>query len=162
MSSKAAPRPKPTIAPWQIEFLERSSALTDLTGLAPSVAKLFLWLVVCEPPQQSTEQLRQTLGLSAAAVSTATSILTSRGLVERVTPTGDRRFSYRLHPRGWERLMRFRLEATTNLRTIFDTALESAPEPQPRLADLRAMYAWFETQITHLLAEHAGTTPMKI
>jgi hypothetical protein len=55
--------------------------------------------------------------------------------------------------------MRYRLEATTNLRNIFDTALAAAPEPQPRLADLRAVYAWFENQIAELLAQHPDTTP---
>lgn len=159
MNSPTAITATVTPADWQTEFLERSSALTDLTGLAPSVAKVFLWLVVCEPPQQTTEQLRQTLSLSAAAISTATATLTGRGLVERVTPRGDRQLSYRLDPRGWERLMRYRLEATSHVRTIFDAALASATQPQPRLTDLRAMYAWFETQLTELLAQHTTATP---
>jgi hypothetical protein len=158
MNSPTATTSTVTLADWQTEFLERSSALTDLTGLAPSVAKVFLWLVVCEPPQQTTEQLRQTLGLSAAAISTATAALASRGLLERVTPRGERHLSYRLHPRGWERLIRYRLEATSNVRAIFDTALTSATQPQPRLTDLRAMYAWFETQLTELLARHPTAT----
>jgi hypothetical protein len=55
--------------------------------------------------------------------------------------------------------MRYRLEATAHARGIFDTALASAAQPQPRLADLRAMYAWFETQIAELLAQRTAATP---
>jgi DNA-binding MarR family transcriptional regulator len=156
MNPSGGPDPRNVIANWQTEFVERSSALTDLTGLPPSVVKVFSWLVVCEPPQQSAEQLRDTLGLSAAAISTATTTLIGVGLVERVTPPGERRVSYRIHPRGWERLMRFRLEATTQVRTIFEDALAAAPGPQPRLAGLHAMYAWFENQIVELLAERTA------
>jgi DNA-binding transcriptional regulator GbsR (MarR family) len=141
------------MASWQIAFVEQSRALTALTGLPPSVAKVFLWLVVCEPPQQSGEQIREALGLSAAAVSTATNALTARGLVDRVTPPGQRRIGYRLHPHSPSRLMRHSLETIAQVRSIVDTALAAATEPQPRLTELRAMYAAFEHQVTRLLTD---------
>jgi DNA-binding transcriptional regulator GbsR (MarR family) len=153
MSAPVGPDPHPAIADWQIEFLARSSALGDFTGLAPSVVRVLSWLVVCEPPEQSSDQLRAALGLSPAAISTATTALTTMGLVERVTPPGQRRRLYRIHPRGWERLMRFRLEATSQVRAIVADALAAAPAPQPRLTGLHDMYASIEAQFAAPLTE---------
>jgi hypothetical protein len=142
------------LAESQVAFLDQPRALTDLTGLAPSVAKVFLWLVVCEPPQQTTEPLRQTLGLSAAAISTATATLAGRGLVERVSFPWERHLSYRLpSPRlGAIHALppRSDISRAHNLRH----RARVGNTTQPRLADLRAIYAWFETQITELLADH--------
>jgi len=139
-----------TIADWQYEFLERSGALSDLTGLPPSFVKVLAWLVVCEPAHQTTEQLRGTLGLSAAAISSATTTLIGIGLVERLTPPGERRYHYRIHPQGWEQLLRIRLEAMTQMRKVTQAALQTAPRAQSRLSGLHDIYASFEQQLAEL------------
>ena len=133
--------------------MERAGALADVSGLPPSYIQVFAWLVVCDPPHQSVEELRETLGLSAGAISMATAALTRMGVVERVVQPGRRRLFYRLHPGAWERVLRLRLEALTQARAAAEEALTQAPEPQPRLTGMRDMYAWFESRINDLLAE---------
>lgn len=140
------------VAAWQRDFLERAGALVELTGLPPSNIAVFAWLIVCEPPEQSVADLRAALGLSAGAVSTATTTLARMGLVERVTRPGERRLSYRLRPGGWDELLRARLDAAARMRAITDVALADAPGPRPRLQELHDLYAWFEDRIRELLA----------
>ena len=132
--------------------MERAGALADVSGLPPSYIQVFGWLVVCDPPHQSVEELRQTLGLSAGAISMATAALMRMGIVERIAQPGRRRLFYRLHPAAWERVLRLRLEALSQARAAAEDALAQAPEPQSRLAGMRDMYAWFESRITDLLA----------
>ena len=108
----------PGPAGWQLEFVERVGALADLSGLPPSHVQVFAWLVVCDPPHQSAGQLRETLKLSAGAISMATATLVRMGVVERIAQAGERRAYYRFHPGGWERLMRSRLLATSQMRAI--------------------------------------------
>ena len=73
------------------------------------------------------------------------------GLIERIAHPGHRRMSYRLHPEGWQHLLRLRLEAAAELRAVADEALAHAPAPAERLAVMRDMYAWFEDNASALL-----------
>jgi DNA-binding transcriptional regulator GbsR (MarR family) len=95
--------------------------------------------------------MRLALHLSSGAISGATTTLVRMGVVERVTQPGHRRLYYRLRPGGWERLMRMRFEATAEMRSIAEKALARAPTPQPRLQEMRDLYAFFEQAIASLL-----------
>jgi DNA-binding transcriptional regulator GbsR (MarR family) len=138
-------------AEWQLEFLEQTGAMADIVGLPPSVIRVFAWLVVCEPSEQSVEDMRGALRLSAGAISAATTILGRMGVCERITMPGERRLYYRMRPGGWERLMRLRLDATAQMRAIADKAIVAAPSPQARLTEMRDLYAWFEQGLTGLV-----------
>ncbi len=136
---------------WQREFLQRMSVLGDTTGLPPSFMQVFAWLIVCEPPQQSVEQLRASLGLSAGAISAATTTLIHLGLVERVSQPGQRRLYYRMRPRAWERLLRLRLDASRQITATAAEALAQAPGPHERLCEMRDVVAYFEATLSSLL-----------
>jgi DNA-binding transcriptional regulator GbsR (MarR family) len=136
---------------WQHEFVERMGALGDTTGLPPSFTLVFAWLIVCDPPQQSVEQLRARLGLSSGSISSATTTLIRLGLVERVSQPGQRRLAYRLRPRAWERLLQMRLDATRRICATADDALAHVPGPHERLREMRAVLAHFESTLTSLL-----------
>jgi DNA-binding MarR family transcriptional regulator len=138
-------------AGWQREFIDRIGASADVSGLPPSHIRVLAWLLVCEPPEQSVEDLRSTLGLSAGAVSMATTTLARMGFVERVTSAGDRRARYRFPPEAFERVIELRLTATTRARAAAEAALENAPRPSRRLEGLRDMYAFFEEGIGEYL-----------
>ena len=134
-------------ARWQSEFVERVSSLADMSGLPPSFVRVFAWMVICDPPHQSVDDLKVTLGLSSGAISMATSTLVRLGLAERIVLPGQRRLYYRLHSNGWERMLRLRLDGATQMRVIAEEAIGSAPEGKApdRLEQMRAVYGWFET-----------------
>jgi DNA-binding transcriptional regulator GbsR (MarR family) len=146
-----AERPAAGAAEWQREFMEQVGAVADVSGMPPSFVQVFAWLVVCEPPYQSVDQMSDVLGLSAGAISMATATLIRMGLVERFTQPGQRRLYYRFRAGGWERMLRSRLEATAHMRQLAERALASAPEPTKRLAEMRELYAWFDDNMTELL-----------
>jgi DNA-binding transcriptional regulator GbsR (MarR family) len=148
MKGKAKPGP----ADWQVEFMKGLASLADVSGLPPSYVQVLAWLVVCEPPHQSVDQLQQALGLSAGAISMATATLVRMGVAERVSLPGERRLYYRFHPKGWERTLRLRLEAVAQARAVAEDALARAPEPSDRLVGMRDVYAWFEDRIADLLS----------
>ncbi len=60
MSALADPRPGP--ADWQVEFMERVTALSEVSGLPPSHVRVFAWMIVCDPPEQSVDDLRERSG----------------------------------------------------------------------------------------------------
>ena len=134
-------------ADWQLEFIGRVGSIADATGLPPSYIQVFAWLVVCDPPHQSVDDIRAALGLSTGAISGATATLSRVGLVERVILPSQRRKYYRFRPGGWERMLRLRIDATAHMRVIAEEALVHAPEPPERLAEMRDIYAWFEEHV---------------
>lgn len=150
-----AARPEPTgPAPWQAGFVDRCALLLgDATGMPPSHARVFAWLVVCEPAEQSTEELQAALGLSAGAVSMATAALVRIGVVDRTVRGGTRRLHYRIDPDGWQRLMRMRIEVIRQLRSTAAQALPHARESRQRLDEMHALYGWFERTAAEYAAQ---------
>lgn len=152
----AAPPAMP--APWQTHFVERCAALLgDATGMPPSYARVFAWLIVCEPAEQSVDDLQRALGLSAGAISMATATLVRMGVVDRTTHPGSRRRHYRIDPDGWQRVLQMRRELLHQLRITAEHALSHARAAQPRLDEMRALYTWFEQTAADYAASRWST-----
>jgi DNA-binding transcriptional regulator GbsR (MarR family) len=142
-----------TPARWQLDFVHRFGGLGSDVGAAPSVMHVVAWLVVCEPAEQSVAEIRAVTGLSAGAVSAATTALVVGGLVDRVALPGERRRYYRIAPNGWRRLLQRRLDETAKVREVADVALANGGEANERLRELRDFYAWFEENLSGLVGE---------
>jgi DNA-binding MarR family transcriptional regulator len=150
--STALTDPRPGPADWQVEFMERLATLSEVSGLPPSHVRVFAWMIVCDPPEQSVDDLRRALGLSAGAISMATSMLIRIGIVERISRPGERRLLYRFHARGWERLLRLRLESMAQMRRAGEDALENAPG-QDRLSGMCELFVHYERSTAELLED---------
>ncbi len=149
---RAAPqRPAPH---WRERFVEDLGLLALDLGTPRANVRVLGWMVVCDPPEQSAQDIQAGLKLSAGSVSAATRMLTGLGYLERVGYPGDRHIYYRLRPEGWNRALAARLRTVTQLRELADRALASAGGgSHERLQDMRDVYAWFEDRIEELLAK---------
>ena len=100
-------------------FVERFGLMWERLGANRSVGRSLAWLTVCEPPEQTAEDIRLALHLSQASVSTAVRALEAIGLIERVGVPGKRRLHYRI-PRGaWQ-------STTRNQLSEFDNFIDAA------------------------------------
>lgn len=141
---------------WQRHFVEKVGLYADV-GLPRSLSRILAWLVVCEPHHQSAEQLRGVLKLSAGSVSTATSLLVRLGVVARVSFPSDRRIYYELHPDGWQRLMRIRLQELAGVRHVAEEAIKAARgRDDERLRAMRDFHEECEAQFATLLHAEAA------
>ncbi len=96
------------------------------------------WLMICDPPEQSSANLRDSLDASAGSVSNTTRDLMQIGMVDRVTFPGDRSSYFRLHEHAWIQVMQGRLEAIRGLHQLALAAEPLRPERRAdRVADLR-------------------------
>lgn len=100
-------------------------------GLPRTDGRLVGFLLVCEPPEQSSADLMRELRVSAASVSTATRRLMSLGLVERTTRPGDRASYFRLAPDGWLRLMEGESNRIRRLDQLAEASGRLAPDDRP-------------------------------
>ncbi len=137
-------------------WVEEVAILFERDGLPRMAGRIFGWLLVCEPAEQSMEELAAALSGSKASMSTMTRVLANAGLVERVRPPGARRDHFRIHPGQWERLWRARLEqfrtATTVMQRGLDLLARRPAAVRVRLEELHEQYAFFERELPDVLA----------
>ncbi len=80
------------------EWVEQTVMLLEQDGLPRMAGRIFGWLLVCDPPEQSMEELAAAVQGSKASMSTMTRLLVQSGLVEKVRPPGARRDAFRVQP----------------------------------------------------------------
>jgi DNA-binding transcriptional ArsR family regulator len=151
--------PVPVRAPtvpgdWRAQFVEHFGVVGYDMGLPRTMTRLLGWLVICDPPHQSAQQLQRALRLSAGSVSTGLGELTRAGLVERISFPGDRHTYCRIKPNGWQQLLAARIRVLVEIRDLADRALTAAGgEADHRLLELRDFYASFERLMAGILDE---------
>jgi DNA-binding transcriptional regulator GbsR (MarR family) len=136
-----------------MRFVEQLGSLGVGAGAPRSMVLLLGWLVVCDPPEQTAQQIQTGLQLSAGTVSTTTRALIDLGMVERRARAGDRRTYYRLREQAWERVIEARQRALGQVREVVERALtEAGDEAGARLVQMRDLYTWYGEQTEKLLA----------
>jgi DNA-binding MarR family transcriptional regulator len=137
-------------------WVEDLAMALERDGLPRMAGRIFGWLLVCEPPEQTLEDLAAALHGSKASMSTMTRLLAHAGLVERMRPPGTRRDHYRVRPGQWEALWRSRLEMIGQVMALLERGRGLVPRGRPearrRLEELHEQYAWFGKELPRLLA----------
>jgi DNA-binding transcriptional regulator GbsR (MarR family) len=152
-------------------FIEQLGMQFELEFGAPRmVGRVLGWLLVCDPPEQSSAELAQRLEASKGSISTATRLLLTWGMIERVRMRGERFDRFVVRPDAWEDYIwrEDQFEAPRRVLSVGIEALsDEPPERRARLAELDSMYAWWEHRIPTLRQEYlaergrAGTRPTK-
>jgi DNA-binding MarR family transcriptional regulator len=124
-------------------------------GMPPMTGRVFAWLLVCDPAEQTAAQLAEALDASKGSISGATGMLVRFGLVDRLHVRGERADRFRLRPEAIDEQMRD--QGATEARALFALGLEAlAGEPparRTRLEEVDAFYAWWQSRWPVLLEE---------
>ncbi|HXQ43500.1 MAG TPA: hypothetical protein VN816_02590 [Acidimicrobiales bacterium] len=156
MTAAASTSAGPDAGDWRATFVERFGVVGDEMGLPRTMTRLLGWLVVCDPPHQSAQQIQAGLRLSSGSVSSGLSALARGGLVDRLTFPGDRHTYYTVGPDGWRQLVAGRLRVLGAVRRMADQALAAAGgRADHRLHEMRDFYASCERLVTDLLDQAA-------
>ncbi|ROO59201.1 MarR family protein [Micromonospora sp. Llam0] len=129
-------------------------------GTTPAFGKLLGWLLICDPPGQTTAQLCQAVGLSKASVSAGMRALEQSGMVRRV-PTSGRGHAYEIQPDAFARA----IDPTDKMRTFADLMQRGidlvgdadAPEAD-RLRSTRDFYTFMIERVPALMEEFRRQT----
>jgi DNA-binding transcriptional regulator GbsR (MarR family) len=138
------------------EWVEQLAILLERDGLPRMAGRVFGWLLVCEPAEQSSEELALAVHGSKASMSTMTRLLGQAGLVEKVRRPGARRDVFRVRPEQWQQLWRSRMQMVFEVTALVERGLglvaERGAESRARLAELHAQYQFFGRVFPQLLA----------
>jgi len=137
------------------QFVEDAGILYEEMGWPRMAGRIFGWLLLCQPPHQSAEELAKVVEASKGSISSMTRLLIQMGLVERMGIPGRRDTYYRIKPGSWSELMRSRMSHLTAIRELADRGLNliasNDPESRRRLQELRDFHAFLEQEIPVLL-----------
>lgn len=136
-------------------YAEEVGVVLARMGTTPAFGKLLGWLLICDPPKQTTAQLCEAMGLSKASVSTGMRVLEQSGLVRRV-PSQGRAHAYEMHPDAFARA----IDPTDKMRVFIELMQRgidlvgdaTAPEAS-RLRHTRDFYAFMVERTPALLEE---------
>lgn len=87
------------------QFAEEVGIVFEQTGMPRMAGRILGWLLISDPPHQSTEQLTKALIASKGSVSTMTRLLIQLGLIERISLPGIRRDYFRLRSDAWQHMI---------------------------------------------------------
>jgi DNA-binding transcriptional regulator GbsR (MarR family) len=115
-------------------FIDGMGQLTESDGMSPIAGRLFAVLIL-SPGPRSLDELAAELGVSKASASTDARRLLERGIVRRVTHTGDRRDYYELAPDFFAQIIRHRVDRWRHLLELISTMRDSATDLDPAVRD---------------------------
>lgn len=128
------------MSPEEAEFVDRLGLFFELLGATRTMGRLYGWLLICHPPQQSLTELADALSVSKASISTVARQLLEGGMVERL-PSPNRQHLYRVTPGGFTSvlqtqlsLMRLGIEPAEYALSVLD---EDRAEQRQRIEDFR-------------------------
>jgi DNA-binding transcriptional regulator GbsR (MarR family) len=128
------------MSPEEAAFVDRLGLFMDMLGGSRTMGRVYGWLLISDPPQQSLTELAQTLSVSKASVSTVARQLQEGGLIERL-PSSTRQHLYRVTPGGFSSVlsaqlsrMKFGIDAADFGLSLLD---KTRTEQRERLEDFR-------------------------
>jgi DNA-binding transcriptional regulator GbsR (MarR family) len=139
------------------EFIESFASLMETRGIPRAAGRIFSFLQVSEPPEQTAAQLANALGISLGTVSSMTRLLMRAGWVERISRRGERQAVFRTAAGMMTLAVDGVMEPTRRARELTDRGLAlmtDRPEAaRARLQELNEVYRFFEEWFPMLL-EH--------
>ncbi len=128
-----APGPADPIESEVLGWVERSAAfLADRWGIALTTGRVLSWLMICDPPEQSSEQIAGAIGTKPQAITIALQVLTAAGFTQRRTQPGDGQVRYLLDDDAWIRVLRRRIGALVPFRDIAQDGIQLIGPADPR------------------------------
>src|SRR5688572_16675440 len=96
------------MSPEEAEFVDRVGLFFEMAGGPRTMGRVYGWLLICDPPQQSLTELAGALSVSKASVSTVARQLQEGGMIERL-PSSTRQHRYRVTPGGFTSVLNAQL-----------------------------------------------------
>lgn len=142
----------------RLAFVEKVGLAIEDCGHPRIFGRITGWLLICDPPYQSFDDLVEVLDASKGSISNMTRLLIQVGLVEKFSLPGDRKTYFRISPGAWERHFRGQIEYVRQLCKIADEGLallQDAPEEhRDRLREMNAFFDFIARKGPQLVEEY--------
>jgi DNA-binding MarR family transcriptional regulator len=146
------------MTPGEATFVEEMGQFLGSSGMTPMAGRMWAWLLICDPPEQTATDLATELHASRGAISGTARLLESARMIRRARRRGDRREYFTAPAGALEALLadagamygRFRAITEDGLAVLADRP----PSVSARLREVHAAYTFFEREYPALIARY--------
>ena len=150
-------------------FVEEMGQALASYGMTPMAGRMWGYLLICEPAEQTAADLAQALQASRGAISGTARILITAGMIRRTKRGGDRREFFSAPPEAFDQFLQSAGRIYRHFREIAERGLaaieDRPPAARARLEEFRDVFAFIEQEVPvvvdRFLREHAGRTGRK-
>src|SRR5258705_11229731 len=127
------------MTPGESEFVEEMGQFLASLGMTPMAGRMWGWLLICEPAEQTAAEISEALDASRGGISGTARLLTTSGLIRRTTRAGDRREYFSAPPEALESMLGSAAAIYRQMRQIAERGLAATadrpPEARARLQE---------------------------
>jgi DNA-binding transcriptional regulator GbsR (MarR family) len=157
------------MTPAESAFVEEMGQTLAGYGMTPMAGRMWGWLLICDPAEQTAGEIADALQASRGAISGTARILAGAGMIRRTTRRGDRREYFSAPPEALEHFLRSAGQTYRQIREVAErglAALADRPAAQrERLEEMRDLLAFIEREmpavLERFLSERAGRAGRK-
>ncbi len=139
-------------------FVEAMGQYMASYGLTPMAGRLWAWLLICEPSQQSAAELADAMKASRGAISGAAAFLAASGMIRRTRKRGDRRELFSAPPGTFDAILGSVRTAYGRLAQITGDGVavvsDRPPEAQARIREVHDASVFIATTFPSLVEEY--------
>jgi DNA-binding transcriptional regulator GbsR (MarR family) len=139
------------MTPAEIAFVEEMGQALAAYGMTPMAGRMWGWLLICEPAEQTAADIAEALQASRGSVSGTARILAGAGFIKRATRRGDRREYFSAPPEALESMLGSATQIYRQLRLMAERglkAIEYRPiTDQARLQEFHDVLAFVEAEV---------------
>ena len=136
-------------------FVEELGQYLGSVGMTPMAGRMWGWLLICVPAEQTAADLAEALQASRGAISGTARILETAGFIRRSRHRGDRREYFSAPPGAFRALLLGAGATYRRFREISEHGLEAIADLPPparlRLEEVHDFVAFIERQFPTLL-----------
>ena len=138
------------------EFVEEMGQFLASLGMTPMAGRMWGWLLICEPAEQTAAEIAEALHASRGAISGTARLLANAGLVRRSTKPGDRKEYFSAPAEALDSMLMSAASLYRQMRRIAErglTAIEDRPaESKARLEEFRDVMGFVEVEVPRVIA----------
>jgi DNA-binding transcriptional regulator GbsR (MarR family) len=144
------------MTPGEGRFVDEMGHFLSSLGMTPMAGRMWGWLLICEPPEQTAAEIAEALHASRGAISGTARLLAGSGLIRRSTRLGDRREYFSAPPEGLDALLGSAAGIYQQMRAIAERGLESVAdrsvESRARLQEFHDVMVFVEREVPRVIA----------
>ena len=153
------------MTPGEQRFVEEMGQFLGGLGMTPMAGRMWGYLLICEPAEQTAAEIAEALQASRGAISGTARLLATSGLVRRARKPGDRREYFSAPPEGLDLLLGSAAAIYRQMRAIAERGLEAIAErpaaSKERLQEFHDVMGFVEAEVPRVIAAYLESRPRR-
>jgi DNA-binding transcriptional regulator GbsR (MarR family) len=145
------------MTPGASAFVEEMGQFLGSIGMTPMAGRMWGYLLICEPPEQTAAQIAEALQASRGAISGTARLLQGPGLVRRTTRPGDRREYFSAPAEALDSMLASAGAIYRQMREIAEHGLAATaarpPAARARLQEFHDVMTFVEQEVPRVVGE---------